>query len=203
MLINKIKNAVFGTSYLIALVFLSACSATLPENPQTAENRHLEPPEESSGSDIPEIVNPLPVVTEPQALVSPELYSVVAQDVPVRELMFAMGRDANINIDVHPSIVGQVSINAIDQTLPQILERISRQIDMRWSIDANNNLLVEPDSPFWETYRVDYVNVDRSSSTEANISTALARVGAGGATARNNSSSANVSQNSSNNFWTH
>lgn len=189
------------TTSLALLLFLSACSATLPELPGREDNRHLEPPEITDGDDIPDIVNPLPVVTEPQALVSPELYSVVAQDVPVRELMFAMGRDANINIDVHPEIIGQVSINAIDQTLPQILERISRQINMRWSIDTNDNLLVEPDSSYWENYRIDYVNVDRNSTTEASISTALASVGDGGAQG-NNSSTASLSQSSTNTFWT-
>lgn len=201
---NTLAKLNLSMPVLLAALMLGSCSATLPEIPGGEENRHLEaPPAQATNDDIPDIVNPLPVVTEPQAQDSPELYSVVAQDVPVRELMFAMGRDANINIDVHPNINGQVSINAIDQTLPQILERISRQIDIRWSFDASNNLLVEPDSPYWETYRIDYVNVDRSSSTEASMSTGLGDVseGAGGGGGGNNTSNAIVSQNSANNFW--
>ena len=185
---------------ILSALLLAGCSATLPENPQTEENRHLEPPETSDNGDIPDIVNPLPIITEPQPQESPELYSVVAQDILVRELLFAMGRDANINIDVHPNIEGTVSINAIDQTLPQILERISRQIDIRWSFDTNNNLLVEPDSAYWETYRIDYVNVDRTSATVATVSTALGDTGGGGA-AGNNASSASLNQTSTNNFW--
>ena len=175
----------------------------MPQNPATEENRHLEAPESVESADIPSIVNPLPLVTEPRLQEAPDRYTISLQNVPVRDMMFAMGRDANINIDVHPDITGLVSINAIEQTIPQILERVSRQVDMRWSLDANNNLLVEPDSSFWSNYRIDYVNVDRTSSTEANVSTALAGVGdnAGGGQS-NNSSSATVSQNSSNTFWT-
>lgn len=190
-----------GVTCIAFTAVLAGCSATLPENPNTVENRHLLPPETTDNQDIPDVVNPLPLVTEPQPREIPELYSIVAQDVPVRELLFAMGRDANINIDVHPQIQGQVSINAIDQTLPQILERVSRQINIRWSFDANSNLLVEPDAPYWETYRVDYVNVERTASTQANISTGLAAVGDGGGNTNNNASSAIVNQNSTYNFW--
>lgn len=190
---------------LSAGILLSACNATLPELPNPEDNRHLEPPAQVASSDIPGIVNPLPLVTEPQAQENPELYSIVAQDVPVRELLFAMGRDANINIDVHPSISGQVSINAIDQTLPQILERVSRQVNMRWNFDANGNLLVEPDSPFWKTYRIDYVNVGRTASTQVSMTTGLGSVasnqGGGGGNAGNNASTASVNQTSTNNFW--
>jgi len=189
---------------LLAAVMLPGCSATLPQDPMTAENRHLLPPEASATEDIPDIVDPLPLVTEPQLQEIPELYSVVAQDVPLRELLFAMGRDANINIDVHPNIAGTISINAIDQTLPQILERISRQIDIRWNFDLNNNLLVEPDSPYWQTYQVDYVNVQRNSTTLASVSTALTGVGnaaGGGGGGGNNASTSILNQTSTNNFW--
>jgi hypothetical protein len=51
-------------------------------------------------------------------------------------------------------------LNAIDQTLQQILTRIAKQVDMRWEIDGPN-LLVMPDSPFLRNYKVDYVNMSR------------------------------------------
>lgn len=200
MLTTQSKSGHYRLLFCAGLLFLAGCSATLPQNPATEENRHLEAPESSDNNDIPGIVSPLPLVSEPRLQETPELYSVVAQDIPVRELMFAMGRDANINIDVHPDIIGEVSINAIDQTLPQILERVSRQIDMRWSLDANDTLLVEPDSPYWANYRIDYVNVDRTSSTEVAMTTGLSEVGDGGGNG-SNSSSAVVSQSSSNTFW--
>ena len=142
----------------------------------------------------------------PQLEEEPELYTVVAQDVPVRELLFSMARDAAINVDVHPAVTGAVSLNAIDQTLPQILERISRQIDMRWRMDEFGNVVVETDTPYWKTYRINYVNVDRTAATEAAISTNIVgRAGAaagGGAAGGTNSSTATLTQTSSNNFWT-
>ena len=38
-------------------------------------------------------------------------------NVDIRNLLFAIARDARLNLDVHPDLAGTVSINAIDQTL--------------------------------------------------------------------------------------
>jgi hypothetical protein len=45
-----------------------------------------------------------------------------------------------VNVDVSGDLQGNVTINAIDLTLPQILDRISRQANIRYSVtnsDAN------------------------------------------------------------------
>ena len=183
------------TFVLLAGLFMVGCGATLPESGDTA--RHLVPAEAEISEDIPSVVTQLPLMPEQQSQPAPQLYSVLAQDLPVRELLFTMARDAGVNIDVHPDVTGLVSLNAIDQTLPQILDRISRQIDMRWSIDGNNNLLVEQDKPYWHNYKVDYVNVERAATTEAGVANSLTS-GAGGG---GNSSSSNITQTTGNSFW--
>lgn len=171
--------------------------------PQTQdEGRHIESPAAQVQQEIPGLVStpPLAPVTMPQS--APQLFSVVAQDLPVRELLFAIARDANVNIDVHPGVTGRVSLNAIDQTLPQILDRISRQVDIRWSFDSNRNLLIERDSEYWHTYSIDYVNVQRSSVTGASISSSIVNVGAGGGGGEGNNSSAELTQTTAHDFWT-
>lgn len=172
-------------------LLLAACGTNLPSDNEPG--RHIPAPETTTTAPgIPQVVTPLPLVEPPQPQVEPELYTIVAQDVPVRDLLFTMARDATINVDVHPSVTGLVSINAIDQTLPQILERIARQVDMRWRIDASGNVVVEADAPFWRNYTVDYVNVARNSTTEAQVTTSIA----GGA-----GSTSTLTQASGNNFW--
>lgn len=197
MIINKRNFASFRNSICICLsaLVMVGCSATLPETFDTG--RHLTPPEAAVNDAIPEVVTQMPLMPEPEPQPAPMLYSVLAQDLPVRELLFTMARDAAVNIDVHPDVTGLVSINAIDQTLPQILDRISRQVDMRWSIDGNNNLLVEQDKPYWHNYRVDYVNVTRTASTEAGVSNSLTTGGAGGG----NSSMSSITQTTGHSFW--
>jgi general secretion pathway protein D len=71
---------------------------------------------------------------------------VVVHEVPVKELLLALARDTKENIDIHPGLQGLVSLNAIDETLPSILERISRQVNMRYRAMACT-IVVEPDGP--------------------------------------------------------
>lgn len=187
----------------------------MPDEPIEA-GRHLGDstaslPSPGPAEGIPAIVGNAPLLSAPQPGTEPELFTIVAQDVPLRDLLFTMARDAGINVDVHPDVDGVITLNAINQTLPQILQRVARQTDIRWSFDESDNLVVEGDTPFWRTYTVDYVNVSRSAESQAQISTAIvANLGgqagggqqqAGGAGGINNSQ-ASLTQSFANNFWT-
>ena len=99
-----------------------------------------------------------------------ESYTVVVNDVPVRELLFALARDASVNVDVHPRIEGSITLNAIDQSLFQILDRISRQLDVRYE-KRGDTIAIVPDTPFLRTYKVDYVNVTRDADGSISAST--------------------------------
>ena len=98
----------------------------------------------------------------PKPRVKIPTYSVAVYEVPVKELLFALSRDTRQNIDVHPSIEGLVSLNAIDETLPAILERVSQQVNIRYRTEGKT-IVVMLDSPYFKTYKVNYVNIDRKS----------------------------------------
>jgi MSHA type pilus biogenesis protein MshL len=173
---------------------------------------HLEAaPQAPPAAAIPAPVQVPVVPPKPQPAAKAETYSVVVNNVRVHELLFALARDAKLNIDIHPGITGTVTLNAIDQTLPQLLNRISKQVDMRYELDGPN-LLIMPDTPFLRVYKIDYVNMIRDSSGDISVSAEIAGGGTtGGATGSSASSAssgagANVSslkiRNTSNNrFW--
>jgi len=143
-----------------------------------------------------------PVLPQPKPTARPETYTVVVNNVRVQELLFALARDARLNVDIASDLVGTVTLNAIDQTLPQLLTRIARQVDLRWEIDGQN-LLVMRDTPFLRLYRVDYVNLARDARSVANVSTQVsgsAQPGAATTTAQNNSTAV-VNSVSANKFW--
>lgn len=199
---STIGSIITGVSLLTVL---SACDS-LPPPTAAADfelpGRHINAEEApAASSDIPDIVRDLPVVTPPQPEQPMELYSVVVQDVAVRELLFAMARDAEINIDVSSDITGNVSINAIDQTLPQILERIARQVAIRWSFQGDDYLVVQPDLPVLRTYRIDYVNVSRSAESEVSVSSAVSSGVGGDSGSESNNSTTVLNQASANQFW--
>ena len=175
-----------------------------PEHLKTVEGTSVVPPA-VTGMPSP----PAPVPRAPQ-----ETYSVVVTDVPVRDVLFALARDAGVNVDVAGDIQGNVTINAINQTLPQILDRISRQTSIRYSIN-DGTLIVQPDSPYWQYYRIDYVNLARTSEGEVSVATQIATPGGsvgnsqgsgagnGGSGGENegNGSKTKVKSLSDNSFW--
>lgn len=133
----------------------------------------------------------------------------VVTDVPVKDVLFALARDAGVNIDVSGDLQGNVTINALNQTLPQILDRISRQASIRYSLD-NGTLVVQADAPYWQSYRVDYVNLARSTEGEVTVATQIATAGGtvgedeesgSGNDAQNNGSRTVVKNLSDNSFW--
>ena len=154
---------------------------------------------------IPAPVPFSPFLPKPKQIQKPETYSVVVNGVKVSELLFALARDAKLNVDIHNGISGTVTMNAIDQTLPQLLTRISKQVDMRWEFDPPN-LIVMPDSPFLRIYKIDYVNIERTSTGTVGISSQISGTGGasgGGAPGGGggNNSSTTLTNKSSNKFW--
>ncbi len=148
-------------------------------------------------------VSPLPPPPQPKP--RQELYSVVMQNVEVQELLFALARDAKLNVDIHPSIVGMVTMNVRDQTLTEILDRVARQVDLRYEIKGNS-LSILVDSPYLAHYRVDYPNLRRDAKTSISTSTDVASTGgapgnlAGAANASNGSTSS-IENLFNNRFW--
>lgn len=154
--------------------------------------------------DIPQPVQQAVVLPSPVASEKNELYSVVVNEVPVRDLLFAIARDARLNVDIHHAISGTISMNAVDQTLPQILDRIARQCGLRCEYHGKTLALL-PDTPYVQTYPVDYVNISRDSTSSVNVATkisttGLAATGDGGSSLGNNSATG-ISSVANNRFW--
>ena len=179
---------------------LSACGT----KPVVPSSSHLREPAPASAGAIPAPLGHSATLLPPRPSVKAETYSVSVHNVPVQSLLFALARDAKLNVDVHPGITGQVTLNALDQTMQQLLSRISKQVDMRYEIEGSN-LIVRPDAPFLRNYRIDYVNMARDSNSTSNIATQISTPGAteagGGGGGGGNNSTTSVSNTSNNRFW--
>ena len=181
------------------LLCLPGCSSlSLPVG-----GAHLTPAPGVKGS-APAFSDAPPLPAPPKSAVRQELYSVVMQNVDVQELLFALARDAKLNVDIHPSIAGTVTMNVHDQTLAEILDRVARQVDLRYEIKGSS-LSILPDTPYLMHYRVDYPNIRRDAKTTISTSTDVASTGgapgaAAGASASNGSTSS-IENTSNNRFW--
>jgi general secretion pathway protein D len=196
---------------IVAVLSLAGCTTAPPLSP-SGSHIGTEPARPSAPvASIPQPVDIPATLPKPKAVPRQETYSVVVNNVKVQELLFALARDARINVDVHPGLNGTVTLNAIDQTLPQLLSRIARQVDMRYEIDGPN-LVVMPDSPFLRTYRVDYVNLARDTTGSVSINTQITSGGGGSSSSGSgsvgvsalggsNNSTTEVRNTGRNRFW--
>jgi len=160
----------------LGAMLLVACG----QQPIKPSEAHMKPGEPAPAGAIPPPVQIAPILPAPRPTARPETYSVVVNNVRLQELLFALARDARINVDIHPDVSGTVTLNAIDQTLPQLLARIARQVDMRYEMHGDS-LLVMRDSPFLRTYRIDYLSATRNVKMQSTASTQFGTTGAGGA----------------------
>lgn len=192
------------------VVLLAACARMVPA-PLEPSSGHIQDNQETPQKDIPELVQQTPVLPEPEEPAEVEKYTVVVNEVPVKELLFALARDANINVDISPRISGEVTVNAVDQTMNQILDRIARQIDLRYDYQ-DEVLVIQPDEPFLRSYQVNYISQSRQMTGNVELNTSIGSSGGGSSGGGGGSSgssggggggtgSTNVTIEASNDFW--
>jgi general secretion pathway protein D len=185
----------------LAALWMAGMLAGCGQQPVKPAPTHITAEDARPQGTIPPPVQVVPVLPQPKPTARPETYSVVVNNVRAQELLFALARDARLNVDIHSDITGAVTLNAIDQTLPQLLNRIARQIDMRWEIEGQN-LVVMRDTPFLRIYRVDYVNMARDARSVAQLSTQVSgAVQSGTQAGAQNNSTAVINTISANKFW--
>ena len=187
-------------SILMMAIWLVACSAS---NPPQMSTGHLKAPETQEAA-IPAPVTQTASLPRPERRPPTETYTVIVNQVDVRDLLFSMARDAKMNLDIATDIDGKVTMNAIDQTLPRILERISRQVALDYRI-KDGVLTIRADKPYIEMYDVDYLNLSRNSSGKVTVSSAIDSTGTSlegeSGSGEGNDSSTSVENQSSNEFW--
>jgi len=191
------------STFLLVVLLGAGCAATKPPEYSIG---HLNSPPDEVADNIPLPVTKTAYLPVPEVTVEVELYTVVVNEVPLKELLFALARDAGMNVDIHPGIDGKVTLNAVKQTLVQILNRIAEQVPIHYVIE-NGSLAISPDVAFFRIYQVNYVNMSRSSTNIVSVATKIATTGGSvggegeGGGAGGNISSTSVSSTSSNTFW--
>lgn len=188
---------------LVLILAASGCAGIVPYLPPS-EGHISAPQSKVEPEPIPPLARTSQFVPPPKPAVKPQTYSVIVNEVPVKDLLLALARDTKQNIDIHSGLSGLVSLNAINETLPAILERISKQVNLRYRLEGNT-IIVSPDTPYVKTYRVNYVNMSRDTSSTIGVTGEISTSGpsgaSGGGGASASGSSTVVKSVSINNFW--
>jgi general secretion pathway protein D len=209
--VANIKKILSLLGVMLALA-LSACAHESTVQPSKGHiDGQVTAQSSTDGSKASTANIPKPVVNStylppPKPTTKEQTYSIVVYDTPVKEVLFAIARDSKLNVDIHPSIRGNVTLNAVDQTLPAILERLSKQVDLTYKIQSNV-LSITPDQPVLRTYGIDYVNMSRDTSGFIGAAAEISGTGqgaldsAGGSAGGSNSSRTSISSESKSHFW--
>ena len=132
-------------------------------------------------------------------------HTVVVNAVPASEVLFALARDESLNLEIIGRVDGQLTLNAVEKPLTEILRRISRQVDV--TIESTiDGYVVSADVPVVRTYSVDYLNMQRSSHSSVDLATQVGSIstsvdGKSGGGSLSNNSQMRIENTSDNSFW--
>jgi len=185
----------------IFCIFLIAASFSCARNPENNPRDFLDTTSDLSFKDVqealtkkpeakskkkkdknaaPETEVPLPnssklIVTPPPPVIGGDkiISFSVTDQVPLKDVLIELGRMANIDIDLDPTISGGVIINAKNRPLKEVIDRIATQANLRYSY-KNGVLFFERDMPFMKNYFVDYLTGGTLwTDVESNINSLL------------------------------
>ncbi len=114
--------------------------------------------ESSSKNEAPIPVISKLIMTPPPPVIggSKTISFSVTDQVPLKDVLIELGRVAQIDVDIDPSISGGVIINAKNRPFKEVIDRIATLGKLRYTY-LNGVLHFERDAPYMKNYFVDYL----------------------------------------------
>jgi len=122
-----------------------------------------------------------PIIAEPlkPSLKKDKLVTLsISNDVDVKDVLIELARLAEIDIEIDPGVKGGIILKVTDKPLTEVIDRVSELASLRYSINGNV-LRVEVDTPYSESYPVDFINLVRSNKSSYKVNVGLDGSGGG------------------------
>ena len=130
---------------------------------------------------VPDLVGTTAELPELSQQTGGELFDVV-YDGSVRELLIRLSDQAALNLDIDTGVDGYIQISAYDQTIGQILERLKRQLPIRYET-IGDTLIVLNDESYVKQYHLSFPDLTRTYSSSVDGSTPTSGSGSLGSAA--------------------
>ena len=145
------------------------------------------------------------VGAEPIEDASAQRLSLQATGLSLHALLFSLAGDAGLELVMNDVPDVPVTLAVQNVRLSSLLEQISRQAPIVWSI-ADQRLSIRADEPYRVTYPIDYLNVSRQSRSSVGLATRVGSIslniaGDTGSGDTDNSSQTLIENESIHNFW--
>lgn len=149
---------------------------------------------------------PLPSLSQilaaprPPEIAETQLVSIaVTDDVPLKDVLLELARLADVDMELDSGIEGGISFIARDKPFNEVIARIADLSGLRYIVKGGT-LRVERDLPYVQSYSLDFLNIDRSGTSNINISTNVLS-GAGGSGGLNSGSTQTITSTAQSDFW--
>jgi MSHA biogenesis protein MshL len=139
---------------------------------------------------IPDVAQILAAPRPPKVGNSKLVSVTITDDVPLRDVLFELGRLADVDIEIGPGLEERgVNFRAKDKPFNEVIERISDLAGLRYRVKGGV-LRIERDLPYFKNYSLDFLNIVRSSTSTVNVtSNVLSSSVSGGSSSSSSSSS--------------
>lgn len=128
---------------------------------------------------IPDLAQVLAAPRPPKVANAKLVTLSVTEDVPLRDVLFELGRLAGVDIEVGSGLDQQgINLRATDRPFNEVIERISDLASLRYSVKGNS-MRVERDLPYIKNYNLDFINIVRSSQSTYSLNTSVLSAGSG------------------------
>lgn len=155
------------------------------------EDQSIEPTvnAELGAPPLPDVAQVLATPSAPKVANTKLVTLSVTDDVPLRDVLFELGRLANTDIEVGPGLDTMgINLRATDRPFNEVIERIATLASLRYS-KVGQAIRVERDTPYIKNYPLDFLNIVRSSTSKYTQNTSIGGGGSGGGSSSSSSSS--------------
>lgn len=139
---------------------------------ERAETRDDGGQDDEAGEPVPEAVGRA-LVPEADTAAAPEddaeRFDITAPELEAQQFFSALVDGTEYNVAVHPDVEGTISLTLRDVTVPQVMRTV-RQIYGYEYQETDAGYLVLPREPQTRIYRLDYLNVDRTGTSNTRVS---------------------------------
>ncbi|MCK5295477.1 MAG: secretin N-terminal domain-containing protein [Alphaproteobacteria bacterium] len=124
----------------------------------------------------------------------------ITDTTPLRDVFIELARRASLDLELDPNIRGGIIFSAIDRTVKEVVERICNISGLVYELE-NNVLHIERDEPHIVNYQIETLNLTRASKSKISTNTDVFSAVSGGGGGEGNSSTSQITSETSNDFW--
>lgn len=126
---------------------------------------------------IPDLAQVLSAPKAPKVANSKLVTLAVTEDVPLRDVLFELGRLAKVDIEVGTGLdTAGINLRATERPFNEVIERIAQMAHLRYSV-SGSSIRVERDLPYIKNYSLDFLNIVRSTTSTYSLSTNIFAAG--------------------------